>query len=159
MKITTHTDYAHRVLMQVGLSQGELVRIADIAGGFDISHNHLMKIVHRLGVLGYLETVQGRHGGIRLARTPASITVGEVVRDFEGDIVLVECFDATTSCCRIQEACALKLALTAALNAFLETLDAVTLADLLKPRRNLSRLLYPGQSGWNSMVGGKPNVS
>lgn len=153
MKITTHTDYALRVLIQVGLSQGTLVRIADIARSFGISHNHLMKVVHRLGALGYLETVQGRHGGVRLARAPSSITVGEIVREFEAGIPLVECFEPESSRCRIQGACALKRALGTALDAFLETLDTVTLADLLKPRRRLSRLLDLGGPNQKTAIG------
>lgn len=151
MKLTTQTDYALRVLMQVGLSEGGLVRIADVARGFDISHNHLMKVVHRLGMLGYLETVQGRGGGLRLAREPESITVGEVVRDFETDTVLVECFDRTTSRCRIQGACVLQRALGHALRAFLETLDSVKLSDLLEPRRKLRRVLAVSGPGRASM--------
>lgn len=147
MKITTHTDYALRVLIQVGLSEGHLVRIADIATSFGISHNHLMKVVHRLGILGFLETVQGRHGGIRLARAADSITVGEVVRKLEADIALVECFDPGTSRCRIQGACALKRALAAAQEAFLESLDGVTLADILRPRRRLGQLLVVKAAG------------
>ena len=147
MKITTHTDYALRVLIQVGLSGEHLVRIADIAASFGISHNHLMKVVHRLGTLGFLETVQGRHGGIRLARAADSITVGEVVRKLEADIALVECFNPKTSRCRIQGACALKRALANAQEAFLETLDGVTLADILRPRRRLNQLLVVKTAG------------
>ncbi|MDX1432876.1 MAG: Rrf2 family transcriptional regulator [Gammaproteobacteria bacterium] len=141
MKLATQTDYALRVLMQVALSDGELVRIADVALSFALSHNHLMKVVHRLGALGYLETVQGRGGGLRLARPPSTITVGEVVRDFETDTALVECFDRSASHCRIQGACVLQRALRSALDAFLGSLDAVTLADLLAPRRRLANLL------------------
>jgi len=141
MKLTTHTDFALRVLIHAGLTQGRLLRIAEIADGFGISHNHLTKVVQRLAGLGYLETVQGRHGGIRLARDADSITVGEVVRQLEADIPLVECFDSDASRCRIQVACVLKRSLAVALEAFLESLDAVTLADLLEPRRRLSRLI------------------
>ena len=145
MKITTHTDYALRVLIQVGLARGELVRIADVARSYDISRNHLMKVVQRLGALDYLETVQGRHGGVRLARAPDAILVGHVVRDFEAGIPLVECFDPEKSRCRIQGVCKLKRALAAAHEAFLESLDGVTVADLLKPRRQLSQLLVLGE--------------
>lgn len=141
MKITTQTDYALRVLIHVGLHDGEIVRIQDVARGFGISHNHLMKVVRRLGALGYLQTLQGRGGGVRLARAPGSITVGEIVREFESGSPLVECFDTRAPRCRIREACALKGALATALEAFLESLDAVTLDDLLKPRVELRQLL------------------
>ena len=145
MKITTQTDYALRVLIQVGLARGDLVRIADIARSYDISRNHLMKVVQRLGALGYVETVQGRHGGVRLARAPDSISVGRVVRDFEAGIPLVECFDPESSRCRIQGACRLKRALAVAREAFLESLEGVSIADLLKPRRQLRQLLAVGE--------------
>lgn len=143
MKLTTHTDYALRVLIQVGLLEGKLVRIAEIAESFAISHNHLMKVVQRLAGLGYLETVQGRHGGVRLALPADSITVGEIVRELEADIPIVECFDDDHSRCRIRGACVLRGALASAEEAFFESLDAVTLADLLEPRRQLIRLLLP----------------
>lgn len=141
MRLTRHTDYALRVLMQVGLNEGELVRISDIADSFGISRNHLTKIVHQLGTRGYLETLQGRRGGIRLARPTSKIVIGEVVRDFEEDFDLVECFNRDRSECRIQPACILKGTLDEALAAFFEVLDGTTLADLLKPRRRLRTLL------------------
>lgn len=141
MKVTMQTDFALRVLIQVGLARGGVVRIADIADSYDISRNHLMKVVQRLSALGYVETVQGRYGGVRLVREPGSIPVGRVVRDFEARIPLVECFDATRSRCRIRGACRLKRALAAASEAFLESLDDVSIADLLKPRQELRQLL------------------
>lgn len=146
MKLTTHTDYALRVLIQVGLLEGRLVRIAEIAESFGISHNHLMKVVQRLAGLGFVETVQGRHGGVRLALPADAISVGEVVRELEADIPVVECFDVDASRCRIRGACVLRKALVTAREAFLESLDAVSLADLLQPRRQLSRLLLPPRS-------------
>lgn len=141
MRLTRHTDYALRVLMQVGLTDGELVRISEIAESFGISRNHLTKIVHQLGTRGYLETQQGRRGGIRLARDPSRIVIGDVVRDFEEDFNLVDCFTPDRSECRIQSACILKGTLEEALAAFLDVLDGTTLADLLKPRRRLRALL------------------
>jgi len=141
MHLTRHADYALRVLMQVGLNEGELVRISEIADSFGISRNHLSKIVHQLGTRGYLETLQGRRGGIRLARPPSEIVIGDVVRDFEEDFDLVECFNYQRCECRVQPACVLKGTLDEALAAFFEVLDGTTLADLLKPRRRLRTLL------------------
>lgn len=141
MKLTTYTDYALRVLMHAGLHEGELVRVTDIAETFGISRNHLTKVVHQLGARGYLQTVQGRNGGIRLVRSPDSIVVGDVVRDFEEGFDLVECFDLEQCACRIQPACVLKGALDQALEAFLAKLDTITLADLLVPRHRLRTLL------------------
>lgn len=141
MRLTQYTDYALRVLTQVGLNDGRLIRIAEIAECFEISRNHLTKVVHQLGVCGYLETMQGRHGGVRLARSPDSIVIGDVVRDFEEGFDLVECFKADQCNCRIQPACVLKGTLDEALDAFLGVLDRTTLADLLVPRRRLRTLL------------------
>lgn len=145
MRLTTYTDYALRVLMYVGLKSDELVRIDEVAGSFGISRNHLSKIVHNLGSKGYLHTVQGRNGGFQLAREPADINVGQVVRDFEPDFNLVECFDSSTSKCRIQPSCVLAGELNDALSAFLARLDGVTLRDLIQPRRKLqANLGLPG---------------
>jgi len=141
MRLTTYTDYALRVLMHVALQNGELVRISEIAANFGISHNHLTKVVHNLAVQGYLSTVQGRNGGIRLARTAEEITVGQVVRGFEPDLRLAECFELKTSRCRIQPACLLRGVLGDAVAAFLHQLDQVTLLELVRPRRNLQSLL------------------
>lgn len=142
VRLTAYTDYALRVLMHVALRDGERVRIADVADGFGISHNHLTKIVHQLGTLGFLMTVQGRNGGMTLARPAKRITVGEVVRAFEPDFQLVECFEPETSGCRIQSACRLQKAFGDALELFLGRLDGVTLADLIRPSAKLNSLLF-----------------
>ncbi len=141
MRLTTYTDYALRVLMYVGLRGGELVRIDEVATSFGISRNHLSKIVHNLGAKGYLRTVRGRNGGFQLAGDAAEISVGQVVRDFEPDFSLVECFASSTSKCRIQPSCVLAGKLDEALSAFLGSLDTVTLRDLIQPRRQLQRQL------------------
>lgn len=141
MRLTKHTDYALRVLIYIGLREGERVRLADIAGAFGISRNHLMKIVNRLGSLGYIRTLRGRNGGLLLARPAAAIRVGDVVRDLEDDMRLVECFPVSKTACRIEPACALKRSLEVALQAFLDVLDQVSLADLLQSRHRLRRLL------------------
>lgn len=137
MKLTTYTDYAIRVLIHVALKNGELVRIDDVAESFGISRNHLSKVVHNLGAKGYLKTVQGRNGGFQLAGNVADINVGQVVRDFEPDFNLVECFESSTSKCCIQPSCVLAVALDDALAAFLSRLDETTLADLVQPRQKL----------------------
>lgn len=158
MRLTRYTDYALRVLMQVGLSEGRLVRISEIAERFEISRNHLTKVVHQLGIRGYLETVQGRHGGMRLARSPETIVIGDVVRDFEEGFDLVECFNVDQCDCRIQPACVLKGTLDEALDAFLDVLDRTTLADLLVPRRRLRTLLAIGyeEAGIPATTGAPP---
>ncbi len=137
MRLTAYTDYALRVLMYVGLKNGELVRIDEVAASFGISRNHLSKVVHNLGSNGYLQTVRGRNGGFRLACDAADIRVGQVVRDFEPDFNLVECFNSSTSTCRIQPSCVLAGVLDDAMSVFLGRLDGVTLHDLIQPRWKL----------------------
>lgn len=140
MRLTLWTDYALRTLIYVGAKGGRLSTIAEIAGGFDVSRTHLMKVVSRLGQQGYIETVRGKGGGIRLGRPPAEIRVGAVVRDTEEDLAVMGCL-AESGFCRIEGCCVLRRALREATLAFLETLDAYTLADLLAPGARLARSL------------------
>lgn len=139
MRLTTYTDYALRVLMYLGLRGETLSTIQEIADQYGISKNHLMKLVHELGQLGYVETIRGKNGGLRLGRRPDEITVGEIVRRLESDMALVECFQITDVHCQIVSDCILRPALEDALNRFLETLDGYTLADLLVPAEELSK--------------------
>jgi Rrf2 family nitric oxide-sensitive transcriptional repressor len=140
MHLTTYTDYSLRVLIRLALTPARLSTIAEIADAYAISEHHLMKVVHELGLAGYIETIRGRGGGLRLARNPAEITVGEVVRRMEPDLNLVACFRADQTC-TISAACTLTAVLGEALGAFLEVLDRYTLADLVEQPRRLSRLL------------------
>jgi Rrf2 family nitric oxide-sensitive transcriptional repressor len=150
MRLTTYTDYALRVLIYVGL-KSELATIPEISEAYGISRNHLVKVVHELGGRGYLQTFRGKHGGIRLAKPAVEINVGELVRELEDDMRLVQCFDPMSAgdCC-IEPACVLRHILHGALEAFLQELDRYTLADLLVPDRRLMRLLTlppPARSG------------
>lgn len=140
MRLTLHTDYALRVLMFAAIKGDALSTIAEIVERFDISRGHVMKVVHRLGRLGYLETIRGKNGGIRLARDPRDINLGAVVRDIEGELNLLGCLEGE-GYCRIQQCCVLKGALRDATKAFLATLDGFSLADLVRPRPALTGLL------------------
>jgi Rrf2 family transcriptional regulator, nitric oxide-sensitive transcriptional repressor len=141
MRLTLHTDYALRVLIQVALNNGKLTTINDIAESFGISKHHLMKVVNDLSQKGYLDTIRGRNGGIRLKRKPRDINVGQVVRDTEDRLDVIECL-SQTGYCRIERACVLRTALRDATEAFLAVLDAHTLADLVKPQKALMNLLF-----------------
>jgi Rrf2 family nitric oxide-sensitive transcriptional repressor len=134
MQLTRYTDYSLRVLIHLAVHRNELATIEEIARAYGISKAHLTKIVHQLGLAGDVETVRGRGGGLRLARPPEQIRIGEVVRRMEA-MSLVECFDAKTSRCRIEPVCGLRAALRHALEAFLDTLDGYTLSDLVERRR------------------------
>lgn len=141
MRLTLHTDYALRVLTYVGVKGETLSTIPEIVEHFDISRGHVMKVVHHLGQLGYLETIRGKGGGIRLARKPAQINVGAVVRDMEEELAVLGCLQGAEGYCRIEQCCVLRSALRDATNAFLAALDRYTLVDLIRPRRSLARAL------------------
>jgi Rrf2 family nitric oxide-sensitive transcriptional repressor len=136
MHLTLGTDYALRTLIYVGAKGGRLATIAEIARAFGISRAHLMKVVNRLGQQGYIDTVRGKGGGIRLARSPAEIRVGAVVRATEEDLAVMGCLGAV-GFCRIEQCCVLRQALREATRAFLDALDGYSLADLLAPGRRL----------------------
>jgi Rrf2 family transcriptional regulator, nitric oxide-sensitive transcriptional repressor len=140
MRLTLHTDFALRVLIHVGLNDGKLTTINEIAQSFGISKPHLMKVVNFLGQKGYLDTVRGRNGGIRLMREPHHINVGQVVRDTEETLAVIGCL-GHKGYCPIQRVCVLRTALSDATEAFLSVLDTYTLADLIKPQKALSSLL------------------
>lgn len=137
MQITQHTDYALRVLIYLASNEERLATIQEVAERFDISRNHLTKVVNGLIHSGFVEGLRGKGGGLRLARAPAEIGVGDVVRQMEGEPVLVECFGEDNQCV-LGANCRLKGALKSALKAFFAELDAVKLADLVgKPQWRL----------------------
>jgi len=140
VRLTLHTDFALRVLIQVALNDGKLTTINDIAQSFGISKPHLMKVVNFLGQKGYLTTVRGRNGGIRLMPEPRRINIGQVVRDTEETLAVIGCLGRKGYCC-IERVCVLRGVLRDATDAFLAVLDAHTLADLIEPQKTLSSLL------------------
>jgi Rrf2 family nitric oxide-sensitive transcriptional repressor len=133
MRLTAYTDYSLRTLMHLGLHRERLVTIQDIADLHSISKNHLMKVVYQLGLGGYVDTVRGRNGGLRLKREPADINIGEVVRATESDFFMAECFDREHNTCPLTPDCRLKNVLAEATRAYLAVLDKMTLADVLPP--------------------------
>jgi len=143
MRLTHYTDFSLRVLTYLGLRPDRLVTINEIAGAYGISRNHLMKVVQHLGQIGVIETVRGRSGGIRLARSPDLIGIGDVVRRMEDDFQIVACFGEGDGGCVIAPACRLAGVLDRALKAFLEVLDGYTLADLLTTPGDLLKLFPP----------------
>jgi len=147
MRLADYTDYTLRVLMYCASNPKRLVTISEIAERFNISRNHLMKIVSDLGRQGMLATTRGRGGGIRLMRSPQEICVGDVVRAAETDFRLVECFDEATNTCAIAPVCRMKRVLDRALAAYFRELDGVTLHDLMLPHDHAAvdaaRLLGP----------------
>jgi len=143
MQLSLHADYAFRVLIYLGTHRHQSVRTQDISTAYGISKNHLVRVVQTLGDCGYVDIQTGRTGGVSLAREPHEIRLGQVVREAEPNLRLVECFDRKTNTCPIAPACTLKSVLAEGLEAFLNSLDQYSLADVLTPeaRRNLVPLL------------------
>ncbi|MGN7760017.1 RrF2 family transcriptional regulator [Paenibacillus sp. 22594] len=143
MRLTMYTDFSLRILMYLGAKeQSELSTIQDISDAYHISKNHLMKVSHELGQAGYIEAVRGRGGGIRLAKRPELINIGEVVRRMEDDFHLVECFNPAGNSCPITPVCGLKGVLGRALSAYLQVLSEYTLADLLLNKHDLQAIFH-----------------
>lgn len=143
MHLKRYTDFSLRVLIYLGLHCDRLVTIAEIASAFDISRNHLMKVAQSLAAFGFVRSVPGKNGGLALARNPADIRLGHVIRQMEGDFDMVECFNPDENTCRILPVCGLKPLLHDATERFLESLDHYTVQDLLKRKGALSRLASP----------------
>lgn len=143
MRLTLYTDYSLRVLLYLGAKNPEeLSTIQAISDAYGISKNHLMKVTHELGKMGYLETVRGRGGGIRLAMKPEDINIGQLVRQTEEDFYLVECFNPESVGCIISPVCTLKGALNKALHAYIAVLDEYDLSYFLKSKEQIAALLF-----------------
>ena len=132
MQLSLHSDYALRVLMALAAA-GRQLSVDDIARRYGISRNHLAKVAARLQAEGLIETFRGRGGGMRLARPASEIVVGDVVRRFENLDGFVGCF-ASGSGCAVNGLCALKPALSGAVEAFLDHLDGIRLSELVPDR-------------------------
>jgi Rrf2 family nitric oxide-sensitive transcriptional repressor len=132
MRLTQLTDYAMRVLIHLAQQPDRVCTIAEIAARYGVSEAHLMKVTHQLGRAGWIATTRGKGGGMRLARAPREIRIGEVVRSMEPDFFVVECFSAASTC-SLTGSCRLTGVMDGALRQFIEHLDRHTLADLLPP--------------------------
>jgi Rrf2 family nitric oxide-sensitive transcriptional repressor len=141
MKLTAFTDYSLRVLIYLAIDTTRRATIAEIAKAFGVSENHLVKVVHFLGKQGWIETVRGKGGGIRLAMSPQQVNVGKVVRDTEGAAMPAVCFSDDGDRCVIDGSCRLKGVLGEAVKAFYAVLDRYTLEDISRNRQTLARIL------------------
>ncbi len=146
VQLTKYTDYAFRTLIFLGVQPpAELITITKVSEHFDMPRNHLIKVVHNLGKLGYLETVRGKGGGIRLARPASKISLREIVEAMEEKLEPVNCHKPS---CRIVTVCQLRSVLAEAQEAFLAVLGNYTLADIQQRPDQLQKLLklYPVSS-------------
>jgi len=135
MQLNAFTDYSLRVLIYAAVRRDERCMAAEAASAFGVSRHHIIKVIHTLQRLGYLETTRGRGGGFRLAQDPERIRIGDVVRQTEGTLALAECFAGDANRCPLTPACGLKGVLHEAVDAFFGVLDRCTVADLVARRR------------------------
>lgn len=141
MRLTTKTNLAARVLMACAFNRGKTLRTSDIAQVSNASLNHLLQVVNGLQAHGFIETLRGRHGGLRLARPPEQVSMGAVFRIFEAGHPFAECFDAETNTCPLSTECRLRGYIARAVEAFYHELDMVTLEDLTRGNCGLEALL------------------
>ena len=141
MRLTTFSDYSLRMLIYLAVRREGLSTIQEISDSYGVSKNHMMKVAHILGQVGYVETIRGKKGGLRLAMEPEDIRVGAVIRRTEEESALVQCFKSSGEVCPIEGACALKGMFSEALQAFLAVLDGYTIANIVEYRAPLAQLL------------------
>ena len=134
MQLTQYTDYSLRVLIYLGIHRDRRVTISEISDSYDISRNHLVKVVHQLANNGWITTIRGKSGGMHLAFPPEQINIGTIIRQTEPHMNLLECFDKANDNCIISPSCSLKKTLHQARKAFMDVLDQHTLADSLGPK-------------------------
>jgi len=143
MRLTNMSDYAVRLLVYLCGHRDRLCTIAEVAQAYGISEPHLMKITHRLSQHGWIRTVRGKNGGMMLAHEPEDIHLGDLIRDMENDLALVECMGAGNRCI-LSGRCGLTSIVSGALQAFMDHLNAHTLADVLATHP-LTRLSAPAR--------------
>ena len=141
MRLSVQTDYALRTLMFLAAADGHH-SITAIAKSYGISKNHLMKVAQRLAAEGFIESVRGRNGGLKLARPAEALNVGAIVRAMEDTGNFVECFDPATNTCVISPACGLRHALRGGVEAFLRHLDGFSVSDLINDTKDFQLLLH-----------------
>lgn len=141
MRVTTRTNLAVRVLMICANNMDRLITTAEISGISNSSAHHAARVVHELQAMGVISTLRGRGGGIRLEKPVDQISIGMIMRRFESDIPLAECFNPDTNTCPLAKACRLRSYLKRALEAFFHELDMVTLEDLVRGNCGLTELL------------------
>ena len=140
MQLTHYTDYGLRVLIFLSIQDAEQrITITDISERFSIPRNHLVKVVHQLGKLNFINTTRGKYGGIKLGMDADKIRIGDVVRKMEARLDVVDC--NSPSPCPIQPGCKLKSILQKAGQTFLNVLDEYTIADLQEYPEQLVELL------------------
>lgn len=142
MRLSAFTDFGLRTLMYLAsLEEERLSSVAEVSTVYQVSQSHMVKVIGQLAKLGYVQTIRGKNGGIRLAASPESINIGEVIEQLENHLDGVDC---TTTACQLLPCCELKKALTEGMRAFIDTMRTYTLADLMVNKSQLIPLLATG---------------
>ncbi len=141
MQLSKFTDYALRTLMHLAVTEGHMLTTRQIADIHGAKYNHLAKVTQWLVREGYVASLRGRTGGLRLAKPTDAINIGRLVRNLESQSDLVECLRPDGGNCVLAPACGLTSALRDAQDAFFASLDRLTLADLTKRDPPMARLL------------------
>ena len=132
MQLTNFVDYSLRSLMYLAAKPGKLCTSKEISEYYGISHHHIVKVIHRLAQLGHLVSSKGKGGGIKLALPAESLKIGDLIKQLEPTMQLVECFNQDTNSCKISNFCQLKHFLHEANSSFIESLNHYTLKDAIK---------------------------
>ena len=134
MQLTSYTDYSLRALLYIAKTQDRLVTVSEISEHYGVSRNHMVKVIHNLGTLGFVKTVRGKSGGVRLAQSPEDILISDVVKETEPHMNIQECFDRESNTCPLIDDCRLMGVLYQARASFMGVLAKYTLADMLKSK-------------------------
>lgn len=144
MRLTRQTNYAIRILMYCAANEGRLSRVPEIAAAYTVSELFLFKILQPLVENGFVITVRGRNGGVRLGKPATDITLFDVVRVTEDNFTMAECFENNAAECPLIDSCSLNEALRNALGAFFQVLESYSIDDLVKSRPSMRDLLGIG---------------
>jgi Rrf2 family protein len=141
MRLTKQTSYALRILLHCALHPEEQVKAGDIARAYNITEFNVLKIIPLLVQGGFVKTMRGRRGGLRLARPASEIRIGDIVRLTEETHIQADCFGQLHETCAILPAAPINRIFGSALAAFIAVLDQHTLEELVtaRPRRPAGR--------------------
>lgn len=132
MKLSTRSRYGTRILVELALNQDKgPLQISEISSRQKISVKYCEQLIRPLKQAELVNSVRGPKGGHILNKNPNDITLGEIVRLFEGQTDLVHCVSSPEDCSRAQE-CQVRLVWQQATRALYESLDNTTIADLLE---------------------------
>lgn len=143
MRITTFTDFSLRTLIYLAsLPPGQMSSVQQVSKVYNVSQNHMVKVVGKLKKLGYIHAQRGKGGGISIAQAPEDINIGHVIAQMENHMDGVDC---NAPACQLAPCCELRKALMVGMQAFIAAMENYTLADIMTNKDQLSPLLFINQ--------------